>query len=196
VLPTNHYSEEKRMKKATTACIVAMVLIALIGCGKDNDSASQAPPEPPSVSLHEAAIVGNVAAIKQHVAAGSNLDEKDAYGSSPLIAATTFGVTETAQALIDNGADLSVANNDGSTPLHIAALLCYTDIVESLLAAGADKDLLNGAGHTALDLVAGPFADSKPIYDGLGAALGPLGLKLDYKYIEATRPEIAGMLRS
>lgn len=35
----------------------------------------------------------------------------------------------------------------------------------------------------------------KGIYDGLAAALKPLGLKLDYERIKTTRPQIAEMLR-
>lgn len=33
------------------------------------------------------------------------------------------------------------------------------------------------------------------MYDGLGAALAPLGLNLDYEYIKTTRPQIAEMLQ-
>ena len=184
------------MKTGITAIIGVMLLIVVSGCGKSEESSVQAPPEPPAVGLNEAVLVGNIAAISQHITAGSNLDEKDAYGSTPLIVTATFGVTEAAKTLIDGGADLHVPNNEGSTPLHIAALLCYTDVVKALVEAGVDRERKNGTGHTAYDTVAGPFADIKPFYDGLGAALGPLGLKLDYKYIEATRPVIAGMLKS
>ena len=42
--------------------------------------------------------------------------------------------------------------------------------------------------------MAGPFEQVKPVYDGLGAALAPMGLELDYAYLQATRPEIAEML--
>jgi len=97
--------------------------------------------------------------------------------------------------LIDAGADMKITNNEGSTPLHIAAFLCRTEIVQALLDKGADKNALNKAGRTALESVAGPFDDVKGIYDSLGAALGPLGLKLDYERIERTRPRIAKMLR-
>ena len=186
------------MRTVATLIVVAMALIAITGCGNQESSTSQAetPPEPPSVSLHEAALLGNVDAILQHIAAGTNLDEKDAYGSTPLIITATLGVTDAADALIEGGADWSQTNNEGSTPLHIAAFLCHTEIVEALLAAGADKDALNGAGRTALQSVEGPFEDVKAIYDGLAAALAPMGLRLDYEEIEETRPVIAEMLRS
>jgi hypothetical protein len=193
-------------KTATSAALVMTALLAVaflgvVGCGDRERSApaeTSKPaeaPEPPNVSLHEAVIVDNVEAIRQHVAAGSDLDAKDDYGSTPLIIAATFGKAEAAQALIEGGADLSIPNNDGSTPLQVAAFLCHVEVVEALLDGGADKNAANNAGRTALDAVSGPFESVKPLYDELGALLGPLGLQLDYEYIQATRPEIAEMLR-
>jgi hypothetical protein len=35
----------------------------------------------------------------------------------------------------------------------------------------------------------------KAIYDQMGKILGPMGLKLDYAYVEKTRPEIAAILK-
>ena len=46
---------------------------------------------PPSLGLHEAAMQGNLEAIRQHIEAGSDLDEKDPMsGASPLIIATVL----------------------------------------------------------------------------------------------------------
>jgi len=171
-----------------------LVYITLTGCGKDEEGSSQAPPKPPGISLHEAVLIRDIAAIEKHIAAGSDIDEKDQFGSTPLIVASTFGVTKAAGILVENGANLYATNNEGSTPLHIASFLCHTETVELLLDAGADKSRKNDAGHTAFESVAGPFADVIPIYDYLRGTLGPLGLKLDYDYIEETRPKIAEML--
>jgi hypothetical protein len=187
--------QEEGMKTVATTVLVAMVFLASAGCGNRERSAPADTPQPPGVSLHEAVLVGEVEAIRRHVQAGSNLDEKDSYGSTPLIVAATFGKTEAAKELIQAGADLSQTNNEGSTALHIAAFLCHTEIVKALLDGGADRNATNNAGRTALDAVAGPFEDARSVYDELGAALGPLGLKLDYEYIKATRPRIAEMLR-
>jgi hypothetical protein len=60
---------------------------------------------------------------------------------------------------------------------------------------GADKNIRNNFGSTAFESVAGPFNEVKGIYDLFSKDLGPLGLKLDYKRIEETRPLIAEMLR-
>jgi hypothetical protein len=179
--------EKKTMKTVTTA-ILLVTLLSVAGCRKQENST-------PHVSLHIAALQGNLDAIRQHINAGSDLNKKDAYGSSPLIVAATFGKTEVARALIDAGADMKITNTEGSTPLHIAAFLCRTEIVEALLDKGADKNALNKAGRTALESVAGPFDDVRGIYDSIAKGLKPLGLKLDYERIKRTRPRIAGMLR-
>ena len=180
------------MKTVTTAMLL-VILLTVAGCPKQEGS--DAEQRPPRVSLHVAALQGNLDAIRQHIDAGSDLNAKDAYGSSPLIVAATFGKTEVARALIDAGADMTITNNEGSTPLHIAAFLCRTEIVEALLDKGADKNARNKAGRTALETVSSPFDDVKGIYDGLAAALAPLGLKLDYERIKMMRCRIAEMLR-
>lgn len=191
----NPVMEETAMKKATTAILV-VTLIIFAGCGSRDDSAEEAAPTPPSVGLHVAAIQGNLDAVRQHIEAGSDLNEKEpSRGSSPLITAAAFGRTEIAVALIDAGADVNYKNNEGSTALHTAALLCRTEIVKALLENGADKTVRNNAGRTALDAVSGPFDDVKGIYDRLGLSLKPLGLELDYERIKETRPKIAEMLR-
>jgi uncharacterized protein len=58
-----------------------------------------------------------------------------------------------------------------------------------------DKTIKNKYGATAYENVAGPFSDIKSAYDMMGKVLGPMGLTLDYAYIEKTRPEIAEMLK-
>jgi len=174
--------------KTVMTVILVVSLLTVAGCEKQENPT-------PRISLHLAALQGRIDAIRQHIKAGSDLNEKDEYGSSPLIVAVTFGKTEVARALIEAGADMKIANNDGATPLHIAAFLCRTEIVEALLDNGADKNLRNKAGSTALETVLSPFEDVKGIYDSIGKALKPLGLRLDYNRIKMTRPKIAEMLR-
>lgn len=180
-------TEGKAMKTAITVLLTALLLFTA-GCKKQEDPT-------PHVIIHVAALQGNIDEIRKHIEAGSDLNEIDAYGSTPLIVAATFNKTDVAKALIEAGADMTITNNEGSAPLHIAAFLCRTEIVEALLENGADKDFRNSAGRTALDTVEGPFDEVKAIYDALRKGLEPLGLRLDYERIKETRPKMAEMLR-
>lgn len=177
-----------------------MALALLIGCGSEDAPGSTAEesrkPEPPAVDMHTAVISNNVDAIKQHIAAGSDLNVADPFGgSSPLMSAAVFDKPEIARLLIEAGADINLTNRDGSTALHSAAFFCRPDIVDMLLAEKADTTVRNNFGSTAYDTVAGPFNEVRPFYDALGQQLAPMGLKLDYDYLQETRPQIAAVLQ-
>jgi len=162
-------------------------------------SAGEAPaadPRPGGRGLVEVAVQGDVAAVRERIQAGADLNQREPMaGSTPLIAAATFGRAAVVDALIEAGADLDAQNNDGSTALMTAALLGRTEVVRALLAAGADRSLRNNAGATALDIAAAPFDSMRGVYDYLSAVLGPAGLELDYDAIRAAKPGIAKMLR-
>lgn len=162
---------------------------------KDNESISKTTVKAPNIDIHTATFYGNLNAVKQHINAGSDLNVKDEYGSTPLNIAATFGKTDIALALIKGGADLHTKNAEGSTPLHVASFFCRTDIVKSLLEKGADKSLLNNYGSTALMTVSAPFSEVEPFYQQMSKNLGPFGLKLDFDHLEKTRPIIAEMLK-
>jgi ankyrin repeat protein len=150
----------------------------------------------PKINIHEAVLSGNLEAVKQHIAAQTNINEKDAMsGSTPLISAASFGKNEIAKALIDANADLTIKNNDGSTALHAAAFFCRVEIVQMLIDAKADKTIRNNFGATPRESVMGHFLEIKPIYEMLQQQLGPIGLQIDLTEIEKTRPVIAMMLQ-
>lgn len=152
--------------------------------------------EAPKIDLQTAIISGNLEAVKKHVEAGTDINRKDQMsGSTPLILASTFGKPAIAKALIDAGANLNLKNNEGSTALHAAAFFCRVEIVQMLIDAGADKTIKNNFGATPRETVAGPFAETKPVYEMLLLQLKPFGLKLDLKELEKTRPVIAMMLQ-
>ncbi|MEO7990294.1 MAG: ankyrin repeat domain-containing protein [Chryseolinea sp.] len=189
--------------KAAAQIAFLIALVMTTACTDKKASAEQSPSlaeksnvKPPDVDIHTAVLTENVAALKQHIAAGSNLNEKDPFGgSSPLITSAVFGKNDMAKILIDAGADLNFQNKDGSTALHTAAFFCRPEIVKMLLDKHADKTIKNSFNSTAYESVIIPFKDVKGAYDMMGTVLGPMGLKLDYVYIEKTRPEIAAMLK-
>ena len=192
----------KKMKTLTNLMLTTLLLFTA-ACSSNQESSGEvkkqsetSKPQPPALDIHSATFMGDLNAVRQHIAAGSDLNLREpSMGSTPLISAAVFGKTEVALALIEAGADVNLQNNEGSTALTTAAFLCRTEIVKALLEHGADKSIRTNAGSTALESVAGPFEEVKYIYDIFSRDLGPLGLKLDYEYLEKTRPVIAGMLQ-
>lgn len=190
------------IKKVFGNVLFVSILLSFSACNNaqknqnaENSNESKAELEAPAMDIHTTTFMGNIAFVRQHIKAGTDLNQKDQYGSTPLAIAATFDKTEIAKELIAGGADINLKNAEGSTPLHIAAFFCRTEIVEALLKKGADKTALNNYGSTALQSVSGPYTEVKPIYEQFNRDLGPLGLKLDYNNLENTRPVIAEMLK-
>lgn len=74
---------------------------------------------PPKIDLHTAVLKNDIKAVKQHIAAKSDLNIKEAMGgSTPLISASLFGKTEIAKLLINAGANLNIQNNDGFNTIN------------------------------------------------------------------------------
>lgn len=113
--------------------------------------------------------------------------------ATPLNTAALFGQLDTAQLLLDKGADVSRANADGNTALHIAAFFAHADVVELLLGRDASATVKNRRGETPLDVVS---ADWNPQIEGFYKSIGDLvGMELDLDRIKRARPEIAKRLR-
>ena len=148
------------------------------------------------MNIHAAILADNIEVVRQHIAAGTDINQKDPMsGSTPLITASSFGKEKIAKVLIDAGADLSLKNNDGASALHTAAFFGRVEIVQLLLDAGADKSITNNFGATPRETVMGSFEELKPIYEMLQQQLGPLGMQMDLQEIEKVRPVIAMMLQ-
>ena len=186
--------------KALTILLVTASLLS--GCNGQtesksvDDKATSAKVKAPKIAIHDAVISGNTEAVKQHIAAGSDLNTKDPFGgASPLIIATVFDKIDIAKLLIEAGADLNMKNNDGSTAIHTAAFFCRTEALDALLKAGADKSLKNNFGMTAYESVLVPFAEVEPVYKMMGQQLAPMGMQLDMERIKNTRSQVADMLK-
>jgi len=105
--------------------ITTIAAVVLVGCG-------------PSVDIHEAARTGNIEAVKQHLAAGTDVNAKDEDGVTPLHMAANRGHKEVVELLIANGADVNAKGMTGWTPLHYAAVSGRKEVAELLITGGAD----------------------------------------------------------
>lgn len=173
-----------------------LVLLMLPACSQPSSSGgTKSGGAKPKVHIQEAVIAGQLEVVQQHIAAGTDINQKDAMsGSTPLISAATFGQSEIAQVLIEAGADLAIKNNDGATALHAAAFFGRVEVAKILIAANSDQTIRNNYGATPKESIMGSFAEMKPIYEMLKQQLGPLGLQLDMAELEKNRPIIVGLL--
>jgi ankyrin repeat protein len=107
-------------------------------------------------SIHLAVQVGNIEAVKQHIAAGADVnagsdDGARQRGWTPLHIAAIFGHKEITVLLIAEGADVNAKNKWGSTPLNQTAERGHKEIAELLIAKGADVNAKAEDGETPLD---------------------------------------------
>ena len=87
--------------------LTTIAAVLVVGCG-------------PSMSIHDASAVGDIEAVKQHIAAGMDMDGKNENGMTPLFGAAFNGHKEVAELLIAAGADVNAKDVDGETPLDWA----------------------------------------------------------------------------
>ena len=90
--------------------LTTIASVVLVGCG----------PQPPDISIHKAAYDGNIKAVKQHLAAGTNVNGMSDWGKTPLHNAAWEGHKEIVELLIAGGADVNAKGADGRTPLDLA----------------------------------------------------------------------------
>ena len=123
--------------------LITIAALVLVGCGESQQSATapEAKPESatvkvPDISIHEAAEDGNIEAVKQHLAAGTDVDARDGEGETPLHDATFYGHKEIVELLIAKGADVNAKTSDEDytplTPLDGAIEENHTEIAALL----------------------------------------------------------------
>ncbi|HIL68952.1 MAG TPA: ankyrin repeat domain-containing protein [Verrucomicrobia bacterium] len=99
--------------------LTTIAAVLLVGCG-------------PSLDIWEAARTGNVEAVKQHLAAGVDVNAKTDIGSTPLHLAAIWGRKEIVGLLVASGADVNAIDKPGRTPLDEAINYKRTVIAELL----------------------------------------------------------------
>ena len=120
--------------------LTTIAAVVLVGCG-ESQSPEPSTAKAPDISIHDAAEEGNIEAVKQHLAAGTDVnaqaldlreDRRIFNGNSPLFFAST---KEVAEMLIANGAKINITYN-GFTPLHWAADRGHEEVAALLIEKG------------------------------------------------------------
>ena len=148
------------MKSQLIAIVAAVVLV---GCGESQQS-TPAPeekpakpvvkpekPEPPTakapgISINDAAKAGNIEVVKEHLAAGVDVNTKGVGGMTPLHRAAREGHKETVEFLITNSADVNAKDKMGRVPLHRAARQGHKEVAEILINKDADVNVKSESG--------------------------------------------------
>ena len=92
--------------------LITIAAVVLVGCAK---------PPPPDISIHSATENGNIEAVKQHLAAGTDVNAKDDFlGWTPLHYTAASGNRQITKLLISKGANVNAINSSSDTPLDIA----------------------------------------------------------------------------
>ena len=146
------------MNRALIIFIIWSALILLSACGAPatpSPAATTLPlpaatlsPEALQEAVFSAAREDDVAAMKQHIAAGADINVSDEFGGTALSIAAYRGNTEMVSLLLDSGATFEI----GVFHTAIAQSNDDTEIVQAFIDHGADinqkADI--GNGHTAL----------------------------------------------
>ena len=131
--------------------LIAVAAILFIPSDQNGSSITQqeSTTRAPDISIHKAAEDGNIEVVKQHLAAGAdvNMKNEDDLGATPLHQAADNGHKEIAELLIINDADVNAKDKDGETPLHKASSSGEKEIIELLIAKGADVNAKDNSSH-------------------------------------------------
>ena len=100
--------------------------------------------------LITAARQGDIAAITAQIAAGADLEARDAEGATALLVATHANNIEAARLLIEAGADVNAKDAIADSPYLYAGARGHLEILKLTLTHGADLTSTNRYGGTAL----------------------------------------------
>ena len=96
--------------------LTTIAAVLLVGCGESQPTAKA-----PDISIWEAAATGNIEAVKQQLAAGTDVNARHKSGGlTPLHFAALEGQKEMAELLMAKGTDVNAKGDDGKTPLDRA----------------------------------------------------------------------------
>ena len=142
----------------------------------------------PEEGLWHAARTGDLRAVKRYIAEGADVNAPDeSLSISPLAWSASYGQTEAARLLIQNGADVNIKDDKGSTPLHGAAVFGRAGVARLLVENGADLQVRNGDGGTPADAL---YLDWKTT-NFIGGLMGVEVEKENIAVMQSGRNEIA-----
>ena len=110
--------------------ITTIAAVLYVGCGTTQPTEPLAA-KAPDMSIQDAALYGSIKAVKEHLAAGADVNAKEK-GGTPLHYAAGTGHKVIAVLLIAEGADVNAKSDSGSTPLDWAIRRNVTETADLL----------------------------------------------------------------
>jgi hypothetical protein len=95
---------------------------------------------------------GNEYIVTLFLDAGINVNIRNPFGWTPLMAASGGNQRQIVKVLLDHGADVNMTTPQNETALYYAATMASQEVVSDLLAAGASKNIKSTFGFTPADM--------------------------------------------
>ncbi|WP_326805794.1 ankyrin repeat domain-containing protein [Streptomyces sp. NBC_01788] len=105
---------------------------------------------PTDRALLDAAQRGDVAAVREALAAGADREARDAQGRTPLLRAALADEVEVARALVDAGADVNAQDERLDSPWLVTGVTGSVAMMRALLPGGPDLELTNRFGGVSV----------------------------------------------
>mmetsp|Transcript_44738 Transcript_44738/g.116357 ORF Transcript_44738/g.116357 Transcript_44738/m.116357 type:complete len:270 (+) Transcript_44738:132-941(+) len=137
-----HYQDEELMLKFSKA---------MGGVPEELKPALKKIDETP-LSLHEAAKMGDLKAVQEHIEKKRPLDTQDPRGITPLGYAVGGNRIAVVKLLLDSRANPFAVDSNGNSALHYAAGYGRKELVEYLLKTGGSVAQANAQGRKPLDV--------------------------------------------
>ena len=125
--------------------------------------------------LHAAAARGDMAALTQLLSTKADINQRDAYGRTPLHVATFAKQRAAVRALIQAGADTGALENDRYDAVTIAAVADDEETLRTLLSLGASAKLVTSRFEGTALIAAAHLG-----HDGVVRQLIAAGAPLDH----------------
>ena len=116
---------------------------------------------------------GDLAAVKELVDKGVDVNYQGTHGNTPLGYSAYSGHEEIVRLLLDAGADPNIPAFDGWSPLALAVYECHPRLVELLLESRADPHFIHGeSGENLLHVAVAKSEQGANATQSVGLLLG------------------------